>query len=319
MMPGRIIWVGVFALLLLASSCDSGGAADEETSPTESQEPFGAFQVELVAPFGTTPGFTSVLGKLNDGPTPSAIIWEEAASSGFCTLLTPRVPFCEQGCGSDALCVEDGQCQAFPAAMTAGTVVVEGLQTTSGATSFSMDPVADNYQLSSGTSLPYPAFAEGDDITFTASGNASTAAFTMTAQGISPLDVANDSIELVDGQPALLEWTPPNQQEIADIAVTVDISFHGGTKGKIECEAPDTGSLELAAPLLDQLKALGFSGWPTVEITRRTIGTTDPGFPVELAVEATVTKPVEIPGLISCDTDDQCPAGQTCQADFRCQ
>ena len=262
---------GIFTLLLFASSCGEKNPSGTETPSTGSQQLFGTFQVTLVAPQGTTPGFTSVLGRMYDDPTPSAIIWEEAASSGDCRLLTPRVPFCDPPCGSGAVCVEDGQCQSYPSAISAGTVHVDGLQTLAGETTFSMDPIANNYQPSGGTSLAFPAFSEGDNITFTASGNSSVSAFTMTAKGISPLEVANETIEL-DGEPVILEWTPPEQPELTTISVIFDISYHGGTKGKIECDCQDTGSLEVAASLLEQLKALGISGFPKVEITRRTMG-----------------------------------------------
>ena len=108
-------------------------------------------QVALVAPQGTTPGFTSVLGKMYDGPIPSAIIWEETASSGDCRLLTPRIPFCESSCGNGAVCVEDGQCQSYPSAISVVTVHVDGLQT-----SFAMDPIANNYQIPGGVALAWP-------------------------------------------------------------------------------------------------------------------------------------------------------------------
>ena len=307
----------VFALLLTVA-CGKDSPSGDGGSSAAIVEPFGTFQVSLVAPRDTTPGFTGVLGRLQDGPTPSAIIWEEAAASGDCRLLTPRVPFCEEPCGGGALCVEDGQCQAFPTAITVGTVHVDGLHTAAGATTFSMEPIASNYQPPSGTQLAFPAFAVGDDITFTASGSSSVAAFSVTAKGISPLTVANEAIELA-GAPVLLEWTPSEQEEVTTISVAFDISYHGGTKGKVVCNCPDTGSLEVSASLLDQLKALGISGFPKIEIARRAIGSTQPPPRVDLVIESTVTRILDIPGVISCNGDGDCPRDQTCRPDFRCQ
>ncbi len=271
-----------------------------------------------MAPEGTKPGFTAVLGRIQDGPTPGAIIWEEAASSGDCRLLTPRVPFCEQPCDGGALCVEDGRCQSFPAAITVGTVQVDGLLTVAGETAFSMEPIANNYQPPGGTRLAFPAFSAGDDITFAANGTKSVSTFAVTAKGISPLEIANESIEL-GGEPVLLEWTPSAQMDVTTISVAFDISYHGGTKGRVVCECPDTGSLDVSASLLEQLKALGISGFPKIEIARGTIGSTDPPAKVDLVVESMVTKILEIPGVISCNGDADCPGGQSCRPDFRCQ
>ncbi|MFC1584594.1 hypothetical protein ACFL5V_03495 [Fibrobacterota bacterium] len=315
----RMILVsGVFALFLCGSSCeDTSGPSEENNNQTGDDPSFGSFQVNLVAPQGSTPGFTSVLGRLYDGPSPEAVIWEQAATSGACRLMTPRVPFCQQSCGGTAMCVEDDSCQAYPTAVTVGTVQVDGLQTTSGETSFTMDPIASNYQ-PVGITLAYPAFSEGDIITFTASGEASTSAFTVTATGISPLEILNGTIDLIDGQPINLQWTPPAQADIASISVVVDISHHGGTKGLLECDAPDTGALEIPANLLDQLKALGMSGFPKIEVTRKSVGTNASAM-TDLIIKSMVTKSLEIPGLVSCSGDEDCPAGQTCAWDLRCQ
>jgi hypothetical protein len=102
--------------------------------------------------------------------------------------------------------------------------------------------------------------------------------------------------------------------------VSIDISHHGGIKGIIECDAEDTGSLELSAALLTELLNLGVAGFPTIHISRRFVGSTTiaPGR-VELAVVSDVLIPVEIPGLTSCNDDSSCPNGQTCQADETCK
>jgi len=315
---------GILTLLVSAGACTSAG--DESPSDGD-QAPagpaFGAFQVALVPLVAgargepDTPAFTSIVGKVSDGPTPSGMIWEEAAANGDCRLVTPRIPFCEQPCGGGALCVEDGECQPYPAAIGVGTVHVEGLQTTGGQTSLSMDPVAGYYQLGGGVGLVYPPFAEGDDVTLTAGGSASAPGFTLAARGIGPLEVTSEILRL-DGEPMVLEWTPPGQAGLATISVAIDISYHGGTKGQVLCDAPDTGSLEIAASLLDGLKALGVSGFPKAEIARTAVGSADPPDQVDLVIVSRVTKMLEIPGVVSCNEDGDCPEGQTCQFDFRC-
>ena len=87
----------------------------------------------------------------------------------------------------------------------------------------------------------------------------------------------------------------------------LDISHHGGTKGKIECDAEDKGSLGLAAALLDQLQNLGVSGFPTVVVTREMAGSsTATGVAVDLVIRSGMEQEVVIPGLVSCNSDDDC-------------
>jgi hypothetical protein len=102
--------------------------------------------------------------------------------------------------------------------------------------------------------------------------------------------------------------------------VSIDISHHGGIKGTIECDAEDTGSLELSAAILTELLNLGVAGFPTIHISRKLVGSTTiaPGR-VELAVVSDILIPVEIPGLTSCNDDSSCPNGQTCQPDETCK
>jgi len=313
------IALALAALSLLAASCgsDSSSGSDDDDS-ADIVDAYGVFQVSLVAPQGTTPGFTSVLGRLQDGPTPSTVVWEEAAASGNCRLLTPRIPFCDPSCGSSSVCVDDVQCEPYPTAVAAGAVRVEGLHTQDGDTAFSMEPIAGSYQPPGGASLAYPPCPEGNAITFTAAGTASVPGFSVTAVGIAPLEVLNETVELA-GEPVLLRWTPPGAAGESTISVSFDVSYHGGSKGKVVCECSDAGALEVPASLLDQLQALGTAGFPKVEIARRTSGTTDPPAQVDLVIESMVTRFLDIPGLVSCNEDGDCPQGQVCGGDFTCQ
>lgn len=316
------------ALLFSCTSDSSPSNSDPEDNYTPGDPTIlvGTFQVRLVAPVAATateagtPGYTSILGKVYDGSTPSQIIWEEGAPDGDCSLFTPRVPFCTESCGGSAVCVEDNQCQDYPTAQTVGIVLVEGIHTGSDATSFSLEPVAKSYQPAADISLPYPAFSEGEAIIFTAPGSDFTPAFILQAQGISPLAVNNSSISLATGQPLDLTWTAPGEAGNSRIHVKLDISHHGGSKGKIECDAEDTGALEVSAALIDQLLALGVSGFPTIVITRSTTGSaTISAGRVDLIVSSEVEMAVEIPGVTSCTGDEDCPTGETCQTDLVCK
>jgi hypothetical protein len=324
-MSTRWLLLGVLGPALLCCSSENtaadGGVKVSDGAPNPSTALVGTFQVSLVAPVAATgtPGFTSVVGKVNDGPTPSPIVWEEAAKEGGCSLFTPRVPFCADGCEGGAVCVENDRCQEYPTSHSVGTVRVKGIRTSTGATEFSMDPVSNGYQTPSGVSLPYPAFAEGDAISAEASGG-DFEAFTLKSTGISPLTLADGALTLEANQPLKLGWTPPGKTGISTVHVKLDISHHGGSKGMITCDVEDNGSLELSASITGQLKALGVAGFPTIVLSRRAVGSTTISVGrVELAVCSEVEKEVKIPGLVSCNKPEDCPKGQTCQADLTCK
>jgi hypothetical protein len=296
---------------MLASAC---GSSDD--GPDGSDEVIGTFLVRLVP----DPGYTDLMGTVFDRPSPQDTIWELAAREGDCQLLTPRVPFCEEDCGGDALCVEDDTCQAYPTAQDVGTIQAHGLRTADGTTEFSMDPIGTNKNyMPSGFELAYPAFAEGDQVSLDAEGSSFAPAFSLQATGIAALVLSDQELVLTSGQALALAWTPPGQVGPGRISVKLDISHHGGTKGKILCDASDDGSLEVPATLVTQLLALGYAGFPTIVVTRSSVGSADiPAGPVELALMASVEEAVTIPGLVSCNEDGDCPAGQTCKDDLSC-
>jgi hypothetical protein len=317
---------------LLLVACGGGSEPEQQDAGTQHDSApqqdgavdpnalIGTFTIELIAPdtSTSTPGYTSVLGKIYNGPVPEQIVWEESSSEGSCTLLKPRVPFCATSCGGSAVCVEDDTCQAYPTAQAVGTVTVNGVETEAGATQFTMDPVANNYQ-PVGVTLKYPAFAEGDAISLAAAGSAFADAFTLAATGIDTLELLNDSITL-DGTNAIaLSWTPAAQASASKVHVLFDVSHHGGSKGKIECDLADTGSYTISATFSAKLLALGAAGFPTIILTRRASdsATLDAGR-VDLIIASKVEKAVVIPGVQSCNDDDDCTSPETCQDDLTC-
>lgn len=304
-------------LFLFAASC-TNDPGDGGNPPAGGKSAYGGFQVNLIAPSILSQGYTSVLGKFFDGVSPSPVGWREAGASGSCKVYTPSTPFCPASCGSEAACVKDGVCQDYADPISVGQVTVTGLTTRSGAKTFSMNIISNNYQPASDVIVAFPPFAEGDAVTFSASGDTAASAFTVSAKGIPPLTVLNDTITLEDGKPVLLRWTPPAQPSNSRISVDMDISHHGGSRGMIECEGPDTGEMEIDGGLVDQLKALGISGFPKLEIARKATGV-NPEFEVELVLESRVVKYLTIPGIISCGDDPDCPDGQTCQDDLQCK
>jgi hypothetical protein len=306
----QLLISAIGALFLFAGTCDKPNPVDNNT--TDPKPSFGTFLVTLVPPEGTSAGYATVFGRVNDGPIPVRTIWEEAAVAGTCRLLKPRIPFCDPPCAGNAVCVEDDSCQQEPSPVYVGTVTVNGVKTTDGNATFTMDTMRWNYQRSS--NIAFPPFNEGDNVSVSAAGNMP---FTLTVKGISPLEILTDSIVLEDGKPVTVQWKPANVANISTVSVKVDISHHGGTAGVIECTCPDDGSVTLPASLVDQLKALGYFGFPKIEFTRRSVAR-DSATGIELAIESMVTKYVSIPGLRSCNEDTDCKPGEICEY-FRCK
>ena len=179
---------------------------------------------------------------------------------------------------------------------------MKGIKTKDGTSTFTMDPVGGNYQ-PIGIVLDYPPCAEGETVTVSAPGGTSSKAISVSGRGISQLVVLNDSIVLEDGKSITVQWTPPATNAAnTRIFIMMDISHHGGTKGKIEVECADNGSVTIPGTLIDQLKALGYFGFPKMEVTRRAVAR-DTATNVELVFESKVVKYLQIPGLISCNGD----------------
>ena len=309
---------GPAALAILLLGC-GGEAPAPAASLAPSDAALGGFVVSLVPAVAAagnaqaTPAYTSILGKVHDGATPSAVVWTVVEEEGGCQLLTPSVPFCSTSCGGAAACVAGGQCVPYPSSLDLGRVHVEGL----GSAAFDMDAVAGNYQPGGGLRLPYPPFAQGAVVKVTAPGGA-LGAFSIESRGIAPL-VFDQTPAPIAGQPLALAWTAPDQPGLSRIEVKLDISHHGGARGMIACDVPDSGQVELPAAQITRLLGLGTAGYPTILLTRVASGSTKlyAGV-VSLRILSSVERPVTIEGLRSCTANDQCPAGKVCRTNLTC-
>ena len=100
--------------------------------------------------------------------------------------------------------------------------------------------------------------------------------------------------------------------ETARVRIVLDIAHHGGQKGEIDCEVPDTGSFSIPESLVTELVNLGVAGFPTVMISRITTGASGAAPDVTLTVASEVERNVDT-GIASCSSDDDCPDGMTCR------
>lgn len=284
---------------------------------------YGSFTLKLVPAVEATSNSpateaqSSFIGFVTDGETPVANAWVQDQTANGCTLYTPKAPFCDPACGSSAVCVSDDTCVKNPTSKPVGTVVLKGLA----GGDVSMTPLGsnNNYQPKVGTTLPYPPCDEGAAVSLAVEGGAYTG-FELKARCISPLDFTA-SVKLTKGSPAKLEWKAPSDKSLARIKLRLDISHHGGSRGKIECDVDDNGSLELPAAMVSKLLDLGVAGYPTVILTRVVSGGVASGEPqhVQFLVQESVERAVEIDGLLSCTEDSQCPSPKTCQSDLTCK
>ncbi len=309
--------------LVLAGACSreeaSGGAPPGPTVTGDPGRDIGGFEIRLEAATPTGPAHTAVQGGVYDGPFVSRTQWRKTGEAGGCALFLPQAFFCDPPCGA-GVCLEGGVCQPEPSLRNAGTARIEGLRGEGGtAAPIEIEAIASQYQLPIGLTLAFPPFAPGAPVAVSVSGG-EVGSFALAGKGISPLEVLTPAPVTVEaGKAVELRWTPPAASEETRVQVILDLSVHGGTKGKLDCDVPDSGSLTLPAGLLGQLVALGTAGFPSVVLARSSqTATALPAGRVKLSLRSEVTRPIVIPGQVSCESDQECPAGQVCQGNLLC-
>lgn len=305
-----------------AAACggDDGGSTADAGVDAPLGDPnvlAGSFNLELR---DDEPPVTALQGIVYDKPPPEAVIWNQTMLDGDCELLEPRVPFCNTPCvPSVEVCVADDVCVAAATKQDIGTVSVTGVRTATGATSFELTSISNTYLVPGTISLAYPGFAAGDPLTVAATGSAFSPPFMITTTGIAPLVVTNPDRDLARNAAVDLTWTAPTAG-VSRIHLKLDISHHGGSKGKIVCDTADDGALTLSAPMITQLLDLGAAGFPTIELTRvSTSNALITAGRVDLSVTSAIERAVTVPGIISCTDDSECTAPATCQSDLTCR
>jgi hypothetical protein len=252
-----------------------------------------------------------VSGSIAEAPVP-VDVRELVAASGACRLLRRRVLACDPVCTAGMTCGEAGRCRRYPDNLDAGTVGVTGLRCQ---VQMRPDPVSRRYF---DTSLPHPGFAPGADIRLRASG-AALPPFSLAGWGVAPLVLEEGSLRLEPGQPLRIAWQP-GEPGPARVALDLEIDQHGVTPMTLSCEAPDTGSFEVPADLIETLLAAGASGYPSVRASRQSVDSVElpPGC-VELVVASAVERRLDVAGHTPCRSDADCPPPARCNlASQRC-
>lgn len=318
--------VGAMWLVTSAFACgdasEGGGEADEtddsddsnETdtgslegySPCAADERLGGFDIVL------TETYTGVQGSVLDGVLPTDVP-EVSAEEGDCRLLEDRSFFCDPSCDSDETCAEGNTCIPYPRRQDVGTVEIDGLEA-----EVVMTPTDPGNTYTNPEPLPHPGFVEGAEIALDASGG-DLEPFLLRGVGVGALSSEMVEVPVAEEQATALSWDPPASSGPARVHILLNISHHGGTPGWVECDVDDDGEFAIPAALVTELLNLGASGFPTLQLTRRSVDSAalELGC-VELEVSSSLELPVIIDGLISCVGDEDCPDGQTCQADLTC-
>lgn len=265
----------------------------------------GAFAVSLEA------GFTAVQGQIANGVAP-ATVGRVEAESGRCALIVPPGLFCEPGCEAGEVCGADG-CVPAPTNVSVGDITVTGL-----ALEVMMSAGPPVFFYSFRGTLPDPPYAPNAAIALSADGGEHDA-FSLAINGVERLELDGTSVPMRMGEPVMLRWTPPSDGAVTEVHVDLNIANHGGTPGRIDCVVPDTGMFAVPVELVDMLLMNGFSGFPSAALTRRSIRSTEIDLGcVQFESRSLAVYDVEIDGLISCSSDDDCPDAQTCQGDLTC-
>ncbi len=310
------------ALFLGTASCsDSAGDSDTDAGTDlpgttdgvcAMDESVGGIVISLEE------GFTSVQGKIESSVAPFTNR-EVVTTAGECSLLKPVTVFCDPSCIGTMTCGLSGVCVDAPVAISVGDVSVFGLS----------DPVEMSarapvfFYTNTGT-LANPAFAKDDPIHMQASGEVAGQGFGLDVSGIAPIELTETSVELADGQPIAVSWTESDEADTR-VRIVLNIAQHGGTPGSIECDVPDDGMFTIPESLTSELLARGFSGFPSLSVTRHSTDSTviptgdSTSGCVEFSAQSKVTVPVVIDGLTSCSVSDNCPDGQVCGPDLSCQ
>ena len=256
--------------------------------------------------------YTTIQGQISDGVDPITVSDVTMTAEG-CEFLTPPQLFCDPGCTGGETCSADGTCVALPANRDVGEVTIHGL-----GVDVTMTARAPVYYYTFVGDLPHPAFTSSSVVTLSASGG-DFSPFELTAPGVDPLHTEMTSVAIESGLGVELTWVAGQEQPGVRIEVELNIANHGGTPARVECVVEDDGAFTIPAELVTALLENGYSGFPSLRMIRQGADakTTDPGC-VELRLQSEIVLPVDIPGLISCSNNEDCPENQTCLGDLTC-
>ena len=283
-----------------ASQGGSGAQAGSAASGGSPSGLVGSFSVVLNPAIDATGPFTSVFGTVYDDVYPTDVIETVVAEDDVCKVYKFSRHTCTSpSCTTTQACTASDVCTDKPSLVSVGDVTLDGV----GDASVKLSAINNNYQ--NAGELAYPGFAEGDDITLTATGE-HYPAFTITAPGVAPIELSESTYSLSSGTPLTLQWTP-EAAGTANLEIVLNISKHGGSAGYLECEVEDSGELTIGAELITALIDLGVAGFPQLAVRRSNRAETQLDAAVIALEVATLAAPtLEIEGYCSCFNSSDC-------------
>lgn len=274
----------------------ANGAAG--SAPTGA-EPQGSVVVSLNPPVDDSPGYSTLIGRFFAGPTPDPFPLKLDSKVDGCELLVPLLPFCSEACTPD-VCTANDVCTPYPEPLAVGPITVSGL-----GAELSLMP-ATSMVVYQSPSLAYPPCAKGSTV------KASSASFTLEAECLAPLELTGlDPLPVKSGEVVHVTWEAAPANSKSRIRIGLDVSHHGGKKGQIDCDVPDTGSFDIPEPLVTKLLGLGLAGYPTINVNRVSLGQDAAHPDVSLLLSSAITRAVDT-GVMSCQDDAECPDDKTC-------
>jgi len=280
-----------------AGTANGNGAAG---SGSAEAEPQGSLVVSLNPPVDDAPGYSTLIGRFFAGSSPDPFPLKLDSKADGCELLVPLLPFCSEACSPD-VCTADDVCSPYPEPLAVGPITVSGL-----GAELALMP-ATSMVVYQSPSLAYPPCAEGTKV------EASSASFMLEAECLVPLELTGpDPLPVKTGEVVHVTWVAAPAGSQSRIRIGLDVSHHGGKKGQIDCDVPDSGSFDIPAPLVTKLLGLGLAGYPTINVNRVSVGVDADHADVSLVLSSAITRAVDT-GVISCQDSADCPDDKTCQ------
>lgn len=302
---------------------NTGGGGTLEGRCDDLATRVGGFSVSLVEAMTGNTAHTAFGGGARNRSRPSDIWTADGATMGGCRMVVGPSYGCTPACPTGQVCSGPNQCIDEPRFQDAGTLTLAGLGT-SAITIMPVAPTVPQYTLPPNTTLAYPPFAAGANVSLTSTGGAMIPALSLDGRGIEPLQADNRNAMFTKGEAFTFTWTAPIQAGPARIYAGMEIAHHGGVAAKIECDLDDTGTATVPAALLSALIDKGLFGFPELTIARATYDSvmTSAGC-IDFGVVSSVARPLigcTAPGQCkqSCMSDTDCTAPQTCKEGLVC-
>jgi hypothetical protein len=276
----------VAAAALVAACADAGdGALEDAGAVVVDLDPCGfaappAALVDVSISYDVyhSGAFARIEGLVRDAPYP--VFHDVVMEEGGCRYLEVAYGSCDPACPNGEVCVLGDVCAPYPSALSGGTLTVSGLGEPFEIAAEAWD--VGTYVGPAG--LPADLFDSSDAVGAKLEGG-DFPAVAMGARGVDAIDpdLVETGFEMVDGQDAVITWTPGADPEAC---VRVVLNGRNATHGAplddvIECEGPDTGTLTIPQALVEALPhgatpevTEGYD-WPHSELTRYTRSSVD--------------------------------------------